>query len=204
MRFIRELGRRRWYVLNFTTEDYEPKKVRVKQVNSDGQTLKVMDIRAKRMLDKCMFPGELTVGTARRSEADPVIRLLKQLKIDAQPFIDPNLRVMPSEAEDFRLPPSRLDNLETQRRSATPLFPRPARPDMREGMRAPTPFQAAQGPYPARGEQAPPAGQAFGPFLPLFRGNKTSPEPFSRPNEKKGERNSRTEDGAVSVSGQGS
>jgi hypothetical protein len=147
-----------------------PKKVRVEHVNPDGQTLGIMDVGAKVLLDKCVFPGELVVGTGTRSETDPVIKLLRQVRIDPQPFLDPELRVTQSEAEEFRSPPSRLKNLEQLRRSAPPVFPHQIRPNMGRGVRAATPFSAGHGPPPGRGEPLVRGGRAFRPFRPLIRG----------------------------------
>jgi hypothetical protein len=47
--------------------DYAPRKVRVEQVNPNGLTLKVMDLGAKKSIEREIAPGELTVGWATRS-----------------------------------------------------------------------------------------------------------------------------------------
>jgi hypothetical protein len=59
--------------------DYGRNKVRVEKVNPDGQTLSGMDVWEKRLINKNMFPGELTVCAESRAEDDPVIRFLKQV-----------------------------------------------------------------------------------------------------------------------------
>jgi hypothetical protein len=161
--------------------DYEPKKVRVEQVNENGQTLKVMDLGTKSLIEKNIFPGELTVGIATRSENDPVIMLLRQLKINPLPFINPNLRERPSEAEEFRTPPSIFGNVLPLRRSAPPVIFqadagnfRPERPELR-GFRAVTPSPIRQMSVPVRGEHAQRGGAAFRPFRPIFRATRPSP-----------------------------
>jgi hypothetical protein len=157
--------------------DYAPKRIRVEKVNEDGHTLQVMDLGAKVLLEKRIFPGELTVGAATRSENDPVIRLLKQVKINPRPFLDPNLRDTQSEVDEFRSPPSRLGSFVPVRRSAPPVFPperagllRRERPELGGGIRAATPSPMNQGPLPVRGEYMQRGRGQFRPFQPYFGG----------------------------------
>jgi hypothetical protein len=154
-------------------EDYAPKRVRVESVNEDGQTFKVMDLAAKNLVEKSVFPGELTVGLATRSENDPVIKLLQQLKIDPRPFLDPNLRVGQLGGEEFRTPASRSDQAVPHARSAPPIehqdlwrnLPR-CRSELGAGFRASAPLPI-RFPQPVRGEFIPRGGRTFQPFRPF-------------------------------------
>jgi hypothetical protein len=92
----------------------------VEQLNQDGQSYKVMDIRAKAVLVRNILPTEMIVGQATRAEDDPVIKLLKQVKIDAHPFLDPRLTRPESAEGEFRTPASRMEAYEPQRRSSHP------------------------------------------------------------------------------------
>jgi hypothetical protein len=153
--------------------EYASKKVRIERVNSDRQTLSVMDIAAKTLLEKCIIPGELTVGLATRSENDPVIRLLKQLKIDSRPFPDPALRVKQGQREEgLRTPIPRAEKFGQLIRSAPPMFPRPFRPEFEGGFRAATPILGMHGVQQVRGEHVARGGRAFRPFQPMFQGIK--------------------------------
>jgi hypothetical protein len=131
--------------------DYAPRKVRIDQVNPDGKTFKVMDLGAKKLIEKDLSSGELTVGWATRSENDPVICLLKEVKIDAQPFLDPNLRAMQTEAEEVRNQQARRENAAPFARSAPLQRPPEAAgsmhahgPEIGRGVRAATPSLMGQ------------------------------------------------------------
>jgi hypothetical protein len=150
--------------------EYGHKKVRIEKVNPDGQTLSVIDVGEKRLIEKKLFPGELTVGAESRARNDPVIRFLRQVKIRAQPFLDPNLRVQPQEAEEYRTPASRLDNLAPLRKSAPPVNPQAVRPELGAGFRAATPSPRGQFFQPVKGENSQGGGRGFRPFRPMFRG----------------------------------
>jgi hypothetical protein len=162
--------------------DYAPGKVRIEQVNPNGLTLKVMDLRAKKLIEREIAPGELTVGWATRAEDDPVIRLLRQVKIYVQPFLDPNLRVTRQEAEGVRVQQERRGEVHPYSRSATPVRPpgrgqpvHASRSDMGGRVRTATPSLRGHFSPSGRGEGMQRGRGAFGPFQPFVRGLRPIP-----------------------------
>jgi hypothetical protein len=162
--------------------DYAPRKVRIEQVTQNGLTLKVMDLGAKKLIERDIASGELTVGWATRSEEDPVIRLLRQVKINAQPFLDPNLRSMQQEAEGVKNQQGGKGDEHPFSRSAPPMMPpgmgqpmHAARPEMGGRVRAATPSILGQFSPPVRGEGMQRGKEAFRPFQPFVRGIRPIP-----------------------------
>jgi hypothetical protein len=165
------------------------RRVRVERLNADGQTYRVVDLKAKVELAKDMLPMELSVGHATRSEDDPVIRLLRQVKILAQPFLDPALARSASAVGEFRTPTSRLDTYEALRRSAPPILLPEVRGPTRlifnpgtEGMfRMGTPSPRREVGHAGRMTPFPGVAGGFGPFRPNMHATRPVPMVPDRP-----------------------
>jgi hypothetical protein len=164
------------------------KRVRVESLNQDGQTYRVMDLRAKAELPRDLHPSEMCVGLAMRSEEDPVIKLLRQIDINEHPFLDPRLTRPGSAVEEFRRPLSRVETFEPLRRSAPPILPNgarvPIRPfnlDAARTFRTGTPLIRGEMRNAGRGAPFPVGEGGFGPFRPSMQAGRPTPVNLARP-----------------------
>jgi hypothetical protein len=164
------------------------KKVRVEKINPDGQTYRVMDLRAKAEMDRDVHPSEMFVGLAIRSEEDPVIKLMRQINIEEHSFLDPRLARPGSVVEESRRPISRVEAYKPLRRSAPPILPNetigPVRPiNMNAAgiFRAGTPRIRGEMRNAGRGAPFPLGGGGFGPFRPSMHAGRPTPVNLARP-----------------------
>jgi hypothetical protein len=113
---------------------------------------------------------------------DPVIRLLRRTKIYAQPFLDPNLRVMQQRTEGGGVQQERREDVRRNSRSE-PAMVLPgrgqpvhaSRQELGGGVRAATPSHMSQFSAPGRGGGMHRGRGAFGPFQPFVRGVRPVP-----------------------------
>jgi hypothetical protein len=74
----------------------------------DGETYRATDVRAGRPLEDGFHPRELRIGLRTRGPRDPVIKLLKQLKMPTGAYIDPLLDKPSNGLDDFQTPESQM------------------------------------------------------------------------------------------------
>lgn len=74
----------------------------------DGETYRATDVRADRPLEDGFHQRELRIGLRTRGPRDPVIKLLKQLKMPTGAYIDPLLDEPSNGLDDFLTPESQV------------------------------------------------------------------------------------------------
>jgi hypothetical protein len=72
----------------------------------NGETYRATDVRAGRPLEDGFHPRELRIGLRTRGQRDPVIKLLKQLKMPTEAYIDPLLDEPSNGLDDYQTPDS--------------------------------------------------------------------------------------------------
>lgn len=103
------------------TEGAPEIRVRLDSLLRDGETYRATDVRANTPLEDGFQPKELRIGLGTRERRDPVIKLLRQLKMPTEPYIDPLLNEASEGLEEFQTPGSQGRAHAERREAATPM-----------------------------------------------------------------------------------
>jgi hypothetical protein len=103
------------------TEGAPEIRVRLDGLLRDGETYRATDKRANRPLEDSFQPKELRVGLRTRGQRDPVIKLLRQLKMPTEPYINPLLNEASEGLKEFQTPGSQGREHAKRRGAATPM-----------------------------------------------------------------------------------
>jgi hypothetical protein len=101
-------------------EDAPEMKIRLEGLHRDGETYRARDVRADKPLEDSVHPRELTIGLATRRRRDPVIMLLRNLKMPTEPCLDPLLDGPSNGQGDFRTPEIQVRPHAEGRRQSAP------------------------------------------------------------------------------------
>jgi hypothetical protein len=163
--------------------DYRPRKdapairVRLNGLHGNGETYRATDVRAGKPLEDNIHPKELTIARMSKGARDPVIILLKKLKMPTEPYLDPLAERPRSGLGDYFTPETQLGlHAEERRMSVSRPFAEPAYEQQGRGLMGAmgrrgggTPLlRAHMTPSPQR--PIPQFGQQIGPdYQPAFR-----------------------------------
>jgi hypothetical protein len=162
----------------YKTEDGSPEmRIQLDGLQRDGGTYRATDVRADKRLEDSFHLKELTVGLGTRGRRDPVIMLMKSLKMPVDAYLDPLLDGPSSGLGEFQTPESQVRPHAEMRRPSAPFQTgeqfRGAQKGMQQGFRgqgrSPAPFQRAPS-LPQMPRYNPHFGQPFAQqYQPAFR-----------------------------------
>jgi hypothetical protein len=101
-------------------DELQPSRARLEGMLENGESYRAMNVRILRPLKDAVSPKELTVGLKSRGARDPVIKLMRQLKMPTEPFIDPLMERPPSGMGEYRTPEEELGTGREGYRGAAP------------------------------------------------------------------------------------
>jgi hypothetical protein len=103
-------------------------RIRLDGLLGNGEAYRATDVWADRQLEDSFQPGELHVGLRTRGSTNPVIKLLKGLKMPYEQYLDPLLEGPSNEGAEYQTHESQVrPHAEGRGMSAQPKFGEPLR-----------------------------------------------------------------------------
>jgi hypothetical protein len=146
-----------------------PIEIRLDGLHRDGETYRAADVETEKPMEDSFHPRELTVGKGTRGRRDPVILLMRQLKMNNfEQYLDPLVEEQPVRQADFHTPESQFGlHAEERRVSENPQNEGQAR-GMRGGFLPATIGRGRSGTPIPRAQMTPPQRRVATPFRPQF------------------------------------
>jgi hypothetical protein len=102
-------------------EDAPALRIRLEGLLRDGESYRAKDVRTERELEDSFQPKELTVGRGTRGRKDPVILLMRRLKMNPEAYLDPLAARTPSGQGEYVTPEQQF-GLRTEGRRGSELL----------------------------------------------------------------------------------
>jgi hypothetical protein len=102
-------------------EDLPATRIRLDGLLKDGESYRAKDVRTDRPMEDAFHPRELTVGKGTRGGRDPVIKLMRSLKMNPEAYLDPLALQSNSGLGEFITPETRFAPRVDERRTSAPL-----------------------------------------------------------------------------------
>jgi hypothetical protein len=86
------------------SDELQPSRIRPEGMMGNGETYRAVNVRTLRELKDAVSPHELTVDYKSRGPRDPVIKLMQQVKMPAERYVDPLIERPPSGLGEYQTP----------------------------------------------------------------------------------------------------
>jgi hypothetical protein len=89
-------------------DEQQPSRIRLEGMMGNRETYKAVNMRTLKPLEDAVTPRELTVGLKSRGPRYPVIKLMRSVRMPAEPYLDPLAERPSSGRGEYRTPEDNL------------------------------------------------------------------------------------------------